>query len=69
MIFLSVLILGWKYGAAAAALGGALGDIIGGFAMWAPWTFAVGMVFAVILSEALCRTSAKSFFTYRLKAE
>lgn len=140
MIFLYVLILGWKYGAAAAALGGALGDIIGGFAMWAPWTFAikgimavilgviimafskreglgrgrfifgeaigmaaagifmavayyaaegimygnwivaavgipwnigqfaVGMIFAVILSEALCKTPAKAYFTYRLKA-
>lgn len=58
MIFLSVLILGWKYGAVAA--------------VGIPWNigqFVVGMVFAVILSEALCRTSAKSFFTYRLKAE
>ncbi len=137
MIFLAVLILGWKYGAAAAAFGGMFGDILGGFAAWAPWTFcikgimaivlgliieaafkkgedkrsriismeiigmivggalmtvgyyaaegimygnwvvaalgvpwnigqfAVGMVLALVLAEALCRTSAKSFFTYR----
>ena len=42
MIFLSVLILGWKYGALAAAFGSMLADIIGGFAMWAPWSFANG---------------------------
>ena len=35
MIFMAVLILGWKYGAVAAAVGGALGDILGGFAAWA----------------------------------
>ncbi len=39
VIFLSVIMLGWKYGMAAAALGSMMGDIIGGFAMWAPWTF------------------------------
>lgn len=36
MIFLSVLILGWKNGAMAAAIGGALGDIMGGAPVWAP---------------------------------
>ncbi|NLD20197.1 MAG: ECF transporter S component [Clostridiales bacterium] len=141
MIFLSVLILGWKYGALAAALGGALGDLIGGFAMWAPWTFGikgimaiimgvvimavsknenlskgkflfgeivgiiisgvfmtaayyaaegimygnwivplmgipwnigqfvVGMVIATVIATALCKTPAKSYFTYRLKTQ
>lgn len=138
MIFLAVLVLGWKYGAVAAAFGGMLGDVMGGFAAWAPWTFcikgimaiilgliieaalrkegrskgflmtveilgmiaagafmtaayyaaegimygnwivplmgipwnigqfAVGMVLAVILAEALCKTPAKAYFTYRL---
>ena len=137
MIFLAVLVLGWKYGAAAAAFGGMLGDVMGGFAAWAPWTFcikgimaiilgliielamrkdrsrgfvmaimiigmviagafmtaayyaaegimygnwvvpvmgipwnigqfAVGMVLALILAEALCKTPAKKYFTYRL---
>lgn len=138
MIFLAVLVLGWKYGAVAAAFGGMLGDVMGGFAAWAPWTFcikgimaiilgliieaafrkegrskgslmtveilgmiaagafmtaayyaaegimygnwivplmgipwnigqfAVGMVLAVILAEALCKTPAKVYFTYRL---
>jgi len=137
MIFLAVLVLGWKYGAIAAAFGAMLGDVMGGFAAWAPWTFCikgimaiimgliielafrkersrsvviaieiiamvvsgafmtagyfaaegimygnwavaalgipwnigqfvVGMVLAFVLAEALCKTSAKKYFTYRL---
>lgn len=141
MIFLAVLVLGWKYGAIAAAFGGMLGDVLGGFAAWAPWTFcikgimaiilgliveaafrkegngrakimaieiagmiiagvvmtagyyvaeglmygswvtaalgipwnigqfAVGMVLAIIIAEALCKTPAKAYFTYRLPAK
>jgi len=49
MIFLSVLILGVKYGAVAAALGGMLGDIVGGFPIWAPWTLCIKGIMAVIL--------------------
>ncbi len=139
MVFLSVLVLGWRYGAVASAFGGLLADVMGGAAAWAPWTFcikgimavilglvvkklaesakisrggfiageaagmvlagifmvagyyvaegvmygnwvspvigipwnigqfAVGMVIAVVLAEALCRTPAKTFFTYRQK--
>ncbi len=141
MVFLSVLILGWKYGAVASAFGGLLADVLGGAAAWAPWTFGikgimavilgliamklsehgsvsrggflfgesagmvlagifmvagyyfaegvmygnwvapvigipwnigqfvVGMVIAVVLATALCRTPARSFFTYRLRTE
>ena len=108
MIFLSVLILGWKYGALAAAFGSMLADIIGGFAMWAPWSFAIkgimalilglivmkfagggessgnwlapvlgvplnigqfvaGMVISVLISTALCKTPARTYFTYSQK--
>lgn len=49
MIFIAVLVLGWKNGAIAAAAGAALGDILGGFAMWAPWTFVIKGVMAIIL--------------------
>ena len=49
MIFLAVLVLGWKNGAIAAAVGAALGDILGGFPVWAPWTFAIKGVMAIIL--------------------
>lgn len=60
MIFLSVLILGWKYGALAAALGGMLGDIVGGFAMWAPWTFAIKGIMALILGLVIMAGSKKA---------
>lgn len=53
MIFMSVMILGWKHGAIAAAIGGALGDILGGFAMWAPWTFCLKGIMALILGIML----------------
>lgn len=141
MVFLSVLILGWKYGVAASAFGGLLADVLGGTAVWAPWTFcikgimalvlgfiamklsnkqnlsragficgeaaamiiagavmvagyyfaegimygnwvapiigipwnigqfAVGMVIAIVLADALCRTPGRAFFAYRLKGK
>ena len=46
MIYLSVLLLGRKNGSAAACLGSALGDIIGGYAFWAPFTFAIKFAMA-----------------------
>ena len=57
MIFLAVLVLGWKYGAAAAALGGMLGDIVGGFAAWAPWTFVIKGIMALILGLIIAKAS------------
>ena len=63
MIFLSVLILGWKYGALAAALGGMLGDLVGGFAMWAPWTFAIKGIMAILLGLVIMATSKKKNLT------
>lgn len=49
MIFLSVLILGWRYGAAAAGVGSMLADILVGYAIWAPWTlFVKGIMGAVM---------------------
>ncbi len=59
MIFLAVLVLGWKYGALAAALGGMLGDLLGGFAMWAPWTFVIKGVMAMILGICIMLFSGK----------
>ena len=48
MVFLAVLILGVRYGAVAAGFGAMLADIIGGFAAWAPWTFAIKGIMALI---------------------
>ena len=53
MVFLSVLILGWKYGTIAAALGGMLGDLVGGFVAWAPWTFGIKGIMALITGLVL----------------
>lgn len=51
VIFIAVFILGKREGAIAAALGSMMGDILGGFAMWAPWTFFIkgGMALIVAL--------------------
>lgn len=59
MIFLAVLILGWKHGALAAAVGGCMADILGGFAMWAPWTFAIKGIMAIILGLVIMLVSRK----------
>lgn len=56
MIFLAVLVLGWKYGAVAAAIGGAMGDVIGGFPIWAPWTFAIKGIMAIIMGLFIAAT-------------
>lgn len=47
MILLGVLMLGKRHGAAAAGLGSALADILGGFAFWAPWTLAIKYLMAL----------------------
>ena len=49
MVFLSVLILGWKWGAVAAAVGSALADFVGGFAIYAPVTLVAKGLMAVIV--------------------
>ena len=49
MIFLSVLILGWRYGAVVAGIGSMLSDILGGYAVWAPWTLVIKAVMAIIM--------------------
>jgi len=49
VIFLSVLILGWKYGAVAAGVGSALADVILSYVIWAPWTLCVKGLMAVIM--------------------
>ena len=49
MIFLAVLILGTRNGSVAAGLGSALGDILGGYAFWAPWTFVIKFLMALVM--------------------
>ncbi|MEY8296878.1 ECF transporter S component [Emergencia timonensis] len=49
MIFLSILVLGKKNGSIAAGVGSAMGDIIGGYAFWAPWTLVIKFLMAFLM--------------------
>ncbi len=62
MIFLSVLILGWKYGGAAAGMGSALADLFVGYAVWAPWTLVVKGIMAIIMGLFIQKSMQKKGF-------
>ncbi len=49
MIFMAVLILGWKYGAVAAGVGSALADLFLGYVHWAPWTLCIKGIMALLM--------------------
>ena len=53
MVFMAVIILGWKHGALAAGLGSMLGDVLSGFAMWAPWSFVIKALMAIIFAMVI----------------
>jgi uncharacterized membrane protein len=48
IIFIAIFILDKKHSVAAASLGCMMGDILSGFAFWAPWTFVIKGVMALI---------------------
>lgn len=49
VIVLSVLMLPIPYACFAGAVGATLADLLGGFAFWAPWTFAVKLIMVLIM--------------------
>lgn len=53
MVFLAVLVLGWKYGAFAAGIGSALADLVSGYAQWAPATLVIKMIMAALMGLAI----------------
>ena len=59
MIFMAVIILGWRTGALAAAFGSTFADLLLGFVYWAPWTFVIKGGMALILGLVVFQ-SAKS---------
>lgn len=59
VIFLSVLILGWRYGAVAAGVGSALADVLLSYVVWAPWTLAVKGLMALIMGYFISVSSKK----------
>ncbi len=60
MVFLSAILLGWKYGAAAAGLGSMLADIMGGYMQWAPFTLIIKVLMAVLVGIAFSLKKKKS---------
>jgi uncharacterized membrane protein len=68
MIFLSVLILGWRYGAVVAGVGSMMADILGGYAVWAPWTLCIKSVMAIIMgvfiASALKKERSQRFLLF-----
>ena len=55
LVFLGVLLLGKKYGAAAAGIGAAMADVLGGFAFWAPFTLVFKAAMAYIAGAMIER--------------
>ncbi len=51
VIYATGLALGPFAGAVSAALGSALADVIGGYAAWAPWTFAIKGIAGYIVGK------------------
>ena len=48
IIFIAIGLLDRKHSVAAASLGCMMGDVLGGFAMWAPWTFFIKGIMTLI---------------------
>ncbi len=59
IIFLSVLILGWRYGAIAAGVGSALADLLVGYAVWAPWTLFIKGIMAAVMGLFILKAMQK----------
>ena len=73
IIFIAIGLLDKRHSIAAASLGSMMGDILGGFAMWAPWTFFIKGIMALItvlimgVLEDRCET-AKARIAVRILA-
>lgn len=65
IIFIGIFTLGRNYGAVAAAFGCMLGDVLSGFAMWAPWTVAAKGGMALIAGTLIISLCKKEGLTDR----
>ncbi|GHU50089.1 hypothetical protein FACS1894127_4770 [Clostridia bacterium] len=59
MIFMSVLILGWKRAPIAAGVGSAMADIFLGYVYWAPWTLVIKGLMALVAGLIILKCSEK----------
>ncbi len=66
MIFFAVLVLGWKRGAAAAGLGSALADLLGGYAYYAPATLVIKALMAAVVGLFIQKALSKERTRARL---
>ncbi|NDL67982.1 ECF transporter S component [Anaerotalea alkaliphila] len=64
MVFLSGLILGPVYGAAAAGIGSALADLVGGYPHWILPTLVIKALMAAIVGYVVHRTSQTKAFLF-----
>lgn len=64
MVLLSAVLLGKKYGFFAAATGMVLVDILGGYVIWAPFTFIIKGLVALTVSIIISRSKEKGFKTF-----
>ncbi|GAA0069708.1 ECF transporter S component [Clostridium sardiniense] len=64
MVLLSAVLLGKKYGTAAGAIGMALVDILGGYIIWAPFTFIIKGLMVLTVAILIERAKKKNFNTY-----
>lgn len=60
MVFLSVILLGKRKGAIVSALGMVLVDILGGYYMWAPFTFIIKGAMAYIAGAIIEKSIKKN---------
>ncbi len=56
MIFIAVVVLGWRYGAFAAGVGSALADLLAGYPHWILPTLIIKTIMAILMGLAIDNT-------------
>ena len=63
IIFLTVILLGKKYGIWSGAIGACLADLITGFALWSPFSFVIKGVMALVCGKIAETDKSKTYIT------
>lgn len=64
MIFLAVYLFGFRRGALAGAIGGAMSDILGGFVVWIVPTFFIKLIMATVTGCLFGRIASKGKYAF-----
>lgn len=67
MIFFSVLLLGWKWGAVAAGVGSAMADMFAGYVQYIPVTLIVKGLIAVVVGLFIDMAVRHGFTGFKMK--